>query len=120
LKLGRRPNLLLLTEEEASRLAVAARTLHVPSNFIILEAVQFGLQALDPTKITKRRRKIVYFRLPTEIKQRVIELAQELDLSQQSLIRHYLSTYLTQLGTKTPKLMELRTTPTGDPSGLNL
>jgi len=62
-------SLLLLTEEEASRLAEALENYHVSRSFMILEAVQAGLANLDLAKIPGRRKRIVYFRLPSEIRE---------------------------------------------------
>jgi hypothetical protein len=86
--------LLLLTEAEASRLAGAVKELHVPRSLIILEAVQAGLQTLDPNVIPGRRTKSVHFRLPPEVREKVRLVATQYQLSQQNLIRHMLFAYL--------------------------
>jgi predicted DNA-binding protein len=92
--------LLLLTEEEARRLNDALTPYHISKSFIIQEAIQVGLQTLDLTNIPGRRSKILQIRLPAELRRRVRALAKERRISQQSLTRHFLFTYLSQLERK--------------------
>jgi predicted DNA-binding protein len=94
---GKRRSLLLLTEEEAHRLTTALTPTHLPRSFLIQEAIQAGLRTIDPTNIPGRRSKVLCFRLPTELRDRVRALAEELDTSQQTLLRHFLFTYLSEL-----------------------
>jgi hypothetical protein len=95
----KRSGLLLLTEEEARRLTDALTPFHLPRSFMILEAIQAGLQAAHLKNIPRRRSKILYFRLPGEVRERVKvkELAEERHTSQQTLIRHFLFTCLSHL-----------------------
>ena len=99
----RRRNLLLLNDEENSRLAEAIREHHVSRSFIILEAIQAGLQARVQPKIPGRRKRVVYFRLPAEIKAKIKELAEKHKASQQSLLRHFLDAYLAKLDRMHPR-----------------
>jgi len=101
--------LLLLTEEEARRLADALTPFHLPRSFLILEAIQAGLQTADLKNIPGRRRRILCFRLPVELRERVRELAEERHISQQSLIRYFLFTYLSQLERKSTPPTKHRT-----------
>jgi hypothetical protein len=61
---GRCRGLVLLTEEEALRLAEAVDQFHVPRGFLILEAVQAGLQNLNACAVPGRRSEAIAFRLP--------------------------------------------------------
>jgi hypothetical protein len=97
---GKRRSLLLLTEEEARRLATAQTPTRLSRSFLIQEAVQAGLQTADIANVPGRRNKILCFRLPPELRDRVRELAKELDTSQQTLIRHFLFTYLSEMERK--------------------
>jgi hypothetical protein len=98
----RKRSLLLLTEEEASRLADALKDSHVPASILILEAIQAGLQTLDLTTMPGRRTRTLYFRIPTEIRERVKQLATQRHVSQQSLTRHFLFTYISHPPWKKP------------------
>jgi hypothetical protein len=100
---GKCRGLLLLTEGEARRLAASLTLTHLPRSFLIQEAIQAGLQTVDLANIPGRRSKVLCFRLPTELLGRVRALAEELDTSQQTLLRHFLFTYLSE--------MERRSTP---------
>ena len=92
---GRRVGLLLLTEEERLWLAETVERLHVPRSFLILEAVQAGLGG-PSLSIPGRKNKAVSFRLPAEVAEKVKQAADARGVSQQSLIRHLLFTYLTE------------------------
>ncbi|MGP8069414.1 MAG: hypothetical protein ACLP5V_05945 [Candidatus Bathyarchaeia archaeon] len=92
--------MLLLTEEEARRLTDALTPYHISKSFIIQEAIQAGLQTLNPGNVPGPRNRIVQFRLPAELRKRVRKLAEEHHISQQSLIRYFLFTYLSQLERK--------------------
>ena len=105
----KRRSLLLLTEEEARRLAEALTRFHVPRSFMILEAIQAGLETADLKNIPGRRSRLLYFRLPREVRERVKELAEARHTSQQTLIRHFLFTYLSHLERKTPPPTKRRT-----------
>jgi len=93
--------LLLLTEEERAWLAEAVDRLHVPRSFLILEAVQAGFQRPSPPPIPGRRNKGVSFRLPAEVAEKIKQAASARGISQQSLIRHLLFTYITEIHPKT-------------------
>lgn len=108
---SRQRNVLLLNEEEHSRLAEAIDAFHVSRSFIILEAIQTGLLAEGEVEVSGRRRKVVYFRLPSEIKEKVRRLAEERDVSQQSLIRHFLDKYLAQRTQQAQRTSAGRTDP---------
>jgi hypothetical protein len=95
---GKRRSLLLLTEEEARRLATTLTATHLPRSFLIQEAIQAGLHTADLANIPERRSRVLCFRLPTELLGRVRALAEELDTSQQTLLRHFLFTYLSEMG----------------------
>ena len=93
--------LVLLTEEEWSRLAEAVNRFHVPRSFLILEAIQAGLQDQNATSIPGRRNRPVNFRLPAEVTEAIKETAKARGVSQQSLIRHLLFAYLSEIRRKT-------------------
>lgn len=95
--------MLLLTEEEASRLADALKDFPVPRSILILEAIQAGLHTLDLTNMPGRRTRILCFRIPAEIEQKLKQLAAERHVSKQSLIRHFLFTYISHPPWKKPR-----------------
>ena len=99
---GRRVGLLFQTEEERLWLAGAVERLHVPRSFLILEAVQAGLGG-HSLSIPGRRNRGVSFRLPAEVAEKVKQAAQVRGVSQQSLIRHLLFTYLTEALQRPPR-----------------
>ena len=85
---------LRLTKEEARKLAGAIRQSAAPSrSFLVLESIQGGLQTRRPIRV-QGRRKIFPICLPMEVKQAVQQLALELHVTQQELLRHFLRTYL--------------------------
>jgi hypothetical protein len=67
---------------------------------MILEAIKAGLQTPDPATTPRRRTRIAYFQLPSEIRERVKQLSGERNVSQQSLIRHFLFAHVSRLGRK--------------------
>jgi len=88
---------LLLTEEEASRLAEAVQVSGAPSrSLLILESLQAGLHAQNLTGLQHRRNHHITFWLPKEVMNEVRLIAGQLGVSQQSLMRHNLATYLAQ------------------------
>jgi hypothetical protein len=98
---GNRRGMVLLTEEERLRLAEAVNQFHIPRSFLILEAIQAGLKNPDTTTIPGRRNRRLTFRLPSDTIKAVKQTAKEKGVSQQSLIRHLLFTYLSEIGGKT-------------------
>jgi hypothetical protein len=67
---------------------------------MILEAIKAGLQTPDPATIPGRRTRMVHFSLPSEIRERAKQLTGERNVSQQSLIRHFLFAHVSRLGRK--------------------
>ena len=87
--------MLLLNEEESGKLAEAVRTSGTGNrSLIILESIQARLHAPNLPGLQRKRTRVVYFWLPTEIMEEVRQLALDLRVSQQNLIRHLLFTYL--------------------------
>jgi hypothetical protein len=85
---------LLLTDEEALKLASAIKQSAAPSrSFIVAESIRAGLQTRNQIRAHGRRRRYPLW-LPSEVKQAVKQLALELHVSQQDLLRHFLRTYL--------------------------
>jgi hypothetical protein len=85
---------LLLTDEEALKLASAIKQSAAPSrSFIVAESIRAGLQTRNRISAQGRRRRYPLW-LPTEVKQEVKQLALELHVSQQDLLRHFLGSYL--------------------------
>lgn len=85
---------LLLTDEEALKLAHAIKQSAAPSrNFIVVKSIQAGLQTRNQLRAHGRRRRYALW-LPTEVKHVVKQLALELHVSQQDLLRHFLRAYL--------------------------
>jgi hypothetical protein len=86
---------LLLNDAEYARLRSAVHKTHTNKSFIILEAIQRGLHhgpQLDNIPTARTRR--VDFWIPTEIDERVRELAKTHSLTQQSILRYFLFTDL--------------------------
>ena len=54
LEFGRRKRRLLLTDDEAASLTEAADQYHMPRSFLILEAIQAGLETVNPAVIPGR------------------------------------------------------------------
>ena len=85
---------LLLTDDEALKLANAIKQSMAPDrSFIVVESILAGLQTRNQVRVQGRRRRYPLW-LPTELKQAVKQLALELHVSQQDLLRHFLRTYL--------------------------
>jgi hypothetical protein len=84
---------LLLNEEESGKLAEAVRG-RGNRSLIILESIQARLHAPNLPGLQRKRTRVVHFWLPTEIMEEVRQLALDLRVSQQNLIRHLLFTYL--------------------------
>jgi hypothetical protein len=86
---------LLLTEEEAMKLAEAVRVSGAPSrSLLILESLQAGLDTGNLTGLQRRRNRPIPFWLPKEIMKETRNMAGRLKVSQQNLMRHFLFTYL--------------------------
>ena len=94
---------LLLTEEESRKLAEAVKTSGAPNrSLLILESIQAKLHSPNLPELQGKRTNILHCWLPTEIMEKVRLLAHEQGVSQQSLIRYFLFTYLSQLERKNP------------------
>lgn len=86
---------LLLNEEESGKLAEAVKTSGTPNrSLIILESIQASIHAPNLTGLQRKRNRVLYFWLPTQIMQEVRRRALDLGVSQQNLIRYLLFTYL--------------------------
>lgn len=92
---------LLLTQEESGRLAEAVKASGAPNrSFLILESIQTKLHAPNLAGLQGKRTTILHCWLPTEIMAEVRRLAHEHGVTQQSLLRYFLFTYLSQLERK--------------------
>jgi len=92
---------LLLTESELETLDRAvSESGALNRSLIIFEALQAGLQAPTPKIQWKKRNRRVDAWASGEIKRRIAQLANDVGVTQQTLLRHYLTTYLSQLGRK--------------------
>jgi len=92
---------LLLTEEESGRLAEAVKASGAPNrSFLILESIQTKLHSPNLPGLQGKRTTILHCWLPTEIIEEVRRLALERRVTQQSLLRYFLFTYLSQLPRK--------------------
>ena len=86
---------LLLNEEESEKLAEAVRASGAPNrSLIILESIQERLHAPNLPGLQRKRTRVVYFWLPTEIMEEARHLALHLSVSQQNLLRYLLFTHL--------------------------
>lgn len=86
---------LLLTEDEVDRVDNAVFSSGSLSRaLLVLEAVQVGLRMLNFRAAPGRRCRRIDVRIPAELRKRINEVAKRLDLSQQSLLRHFLFQYL--------------------------
>jgi hypothetical protein len=95
---------LLLTKEESVKLAEALSTSGAPSlSFIALESIEAGLRKRNPNGIQTRRTHTFPLWVPEDVMEEVRRLAVEWDASQQSIIRHFLLTYLASPPWKHPK-----------------
>ena len=92
---------LLLTESELETLDRAvSESGALNRSLIIFEAVQAGLQAPAPKIKWKKRNRRVDAWTSGEIKRRIAQLANEIGVTQQTLLRYLLTTYISQLGRK--------------------
>ena len=86
---------LLLTREEAVKLAEAVRVSGAPSrSLLILESLQAGLDVGNLTGLERRRNCTISFWLPNDVVNETRVTADRLRVSQQSLMRYFLFTYL--------------------------
>lgn len=87
---------LLLTQSELETLDRAVRESGaVTRTFLIFEAVQAGLQNPTPKITKKKRNRRVDTWASGDLKRRIAQLATDAGVTQQTLLRHFLHTYLT-------------------------
>ena len=92
---------LLLTESELETLDRAVSESGASNrSLIIFEALQAGLQVPTPKIKWKKRNRRVDAWTSGEIKRRIAQLANEIGVTQQTLLRYFLATYISQLGRK--------------------
>lgn len=92
---------LLLTESELETLDRAVSESGASNrSLIIFEALQAGLQVPTPKIKWKKRNRRVDAWTSGEIKHRIAQLANEIGVTQQTLLRYFLAKYISQLGRK--------------------
>jgi hypothetical protein len=86
---------LLLTQSELETLDRAVRESGaLTRTFLIFEAIQAGLQNPTPKIIEKKRNRRVDAWTSADMKHRIQQFADNAGMTQQTLLRHFLLTYL--------------------------
>ena len=84
----------LLDKKEFDNLALAVIETGTNKSFLIFQAIEYGLRTLDPCQAQGRRSYRVHAWVPKELRNSVKELSMVTGVTQQSILRLFLSEYL--------------------------